>query len=98
MARSFNRWFSRRNNKYRVATTDIVGTKETLVKESSSGVWSWKGGGLKKYRRELGVNLGWKEDVLAAKDCIVRACTSTWWDWVIESRPFFWRWPVDCWL
>ena len=57
VARSFNRWFRRRKNKYRVATTYSVGTKETLVKESSSGVWSWKRGGLNKYKRELAANL-----------------------------------------
>lgn len=30
-----------------------------------------------------------------ARDCLRRACNSTWWQWDYGSRPFFWRWPDE---
>ena len=33
-----------------------------------------------------------------ARYCIISSYQSTWWDWVGGSRPFFWRWPENCWL
>ena len=46
-------------------------------------------GKAKKYKRDVVVNLVFKENVLAARDYIVRVCTSTWWGWIIGSRSFF---------
>ena len=48
-------------------------------------------GKAKKYKRDVVVNLVFKENVLAARDYIVRVCTSTWWGWIIGSRSFFLR-------
>ena len=36
-------------------------------------------------------------DLGAAKDCVERACCSSWWDWLGSLRPFLWRWPQSCW-
>ena len=82
MARSFGRQFRRRKNKHRVGAAISFVIRDRLVEELHSG-------------KELVVDLCWKEDVVATRDCIVRACSGTWWDWVIGSRPFFWRWPED---
>jgi hypothetical protein len=37
----------------------------------------------------------YKEDVIAVRDCILRCCNSSWWEWDAGSRPLFWRWPAE---
>ena len=81
MARSFARWFSRRRKiKRRVGTLVDLVIKDKNVVEIFPGVCSLKGGGLKKYKKELDVYLLFKDDVLGARDCLVRVCVSTWWN------------------
>ena len=36
------------------------------------------------------------EDIKAARDCVIRACLSSRWDWKGGSRPFYWRWLERC--
>ena len=69
----------------------------SLVVKESAG-WRWKKGGRGKYRRESIQRLKFDKDLMAARDCIIRACSCTWWDWCIGSRPFFWRWPKENWV
>ena len=62
-----------------------------MVVKSDTGVWRWKKGRLRKYRHDVKRTLRFKVDIEANRDCIGRACNSTWWNWCGGSRPFFWR-------
>ena len=33
-------------------------------------------------------------DLVAGRECLSRACESSWWEWSAGSRLFFWRWPT----
>ena len=64
---------------------------DIIVREHSPGVWAWKRGGKRKYKREASRRKILSDDLDAARDCIMRSCQSKWWDWVGGSRPFFLR-------
>jgi hypothetical protein len=35
------------------------------------------------------------KDKNSRRDCIQRCANSSWWEWVVGSRPLFWRWPKE---
>ena len=39
-----------------------------------------------------------EDNIVAARDCIARAMSTSWWHWYNGSRPFFWRWPEYYWF
>ena len=51
MAKSFARCFVRRKNKYRVEADAILAIKDRLVEDLPSELWSWKRGGIRKYKK-----------------------------------------------
>ena len=60
------------------------------------GKWKWKEGGRLGYSQAWDSSMSFRlVDVEAARDCIQRACDSSWWEWLAGSRPFFWRWPSN---
>ena len=61
-------------------------------------IYQRKKGGRARYRREMKQKLKFAKDLEAARDCITRACSCTWWDWCNVSRPFFWRWSKENWV
>ena len=44
-------------------------------------------------RREILKNKDWEDGV----DLLERAMRSSWWEWSLGSRCFFWRWPMGFW-
>ena len=60
------------------------------------GKYQWSMSGKQQYIHELLLLQKSSVDIVAAKDCVVRACLSSWWDWNGGSRPFYWRWPERC--
>ena len=43
---------------------------------------------MQKYKKEIFAIKKIKEDIVVEKDCISRACESTWWNWYGSSRHF----------
>ena len=66
----------------------IIG--EEVVRDSS-GKLTWVKLGQRKYKREAHFRKLLEEDQIATRDCIRRAANSSWCDWNIGSRSFFWR-------
>ena len=56
----------------------------------------WKRVGKLNYQRDWKLLQDRLSDLKAARDCVKRACGSSWWEWHSGSRPVFWRWPPDC--
>ena len=56
----------------------------------------WKKAGKSNYQRDWRLLQVRSADLEAARDCVIRACESSWWECLSGSRPFFWRWPLDC--
>ena len=59
---------------------------------------NWVKGGGRRCKSKAPLRGIFGDDLEAARDCIRRAAKSTWWDWHVGSRPFFWRWPKSYWV
>jgi hypothetical protein len=35
----------------------------------------------------------YQRNIVVGKDCLVKAAGASWWEWLLGSTPFFWRWP-----
>ena len=53
--------------------------------------WNWAKGELKRYKQKECLRNVLEEDIVAARDCIERSMSSSWWHWCDGSHPFFWR-------
>ena len=85
LTRSFWKWFKGKN-----ALKESKGVGELVV--LVDGKWKWRKGGRLCYCQAWILSLSSRlEDVEGARDCIQRACDSSWWEWLAGSRPFFWR-------
>lgn len=88
---SFNTWFRiklKRDNMLSKVSTCVKGN---LVYESLPGIWKWTKNGLGDYKRRFLERSKHNEDIVAARDCMVRVGACSWWDWKGGSRPFFLR-------
>ena len=62
----------------RKKTSRTMPVIENMVVQLDTGGWGWKKGGLRKFRQDSKRALCFTKDVEATRDCIARACESTW--------------------
>ena len=60
-----------------------------LLWVSCSCRYQWSKSGKQQYLCELLLLQKANEDIKAARNCVIRVCLSSWWDWKDGSRPFF---------
>ena len=69
-----------------------------LVFECGPGKLKWNVNGLKDYLRKWKYIAKYNVDREVTNDCIIRVVSCSWWSLKGESRPFFLRWPEDCYI
>ena len=53
--------------------------------------YQWSESGKQQYARDLLLLQNFRKNIEAAREYVIRACFSSWWDWKGGSRPFYWR-------
>ena len=97
--RSFYQWMKKKTvvrSKHKQKKKRFKSEKKQTLVSFEDGKYRWKELGKEKYQQDRLALFPNGLDVEVARDCIERACSCSWWEWLAGSRPFFWRWPPNC--